>query len=96
MKLPHMPKFRMPQLIKKRPDGTTEFWKLSGREWFFTLFALIVLWIVMAGIFTGLLSAATAIRDRGALYAPRPGAEICLFGEPGCDRVNPVKAVASS
>lgn len=85
-----LPKFS--NLVRKREDGKTAVGGLTGPEWGITIFALCVLWIVQALIFAGLLSAATAVRDaRGRLF-PRPGREICLFGEPGCARVNPVKS----
>lgn len=83
-----LPKLSNP--IKKREDGKTVVGGLTGPEWGITIFALCVLWIIQGLIFTGLLSAATAIRDgRGSLFG-RPGRELCLFGEPGCTRVNPV------
>ncbi len=87
MALFKMPKFRNP--VKTRPDGSKEVGGLTAKEWGVTMFALISLWIVMGLVFTGLLSVATAVRDRGSVFN-RPGREECLYGEPGCDKVNPL------
>lgn len=72
----NLPRLRRPRNpIRVREDGTHELMGMSPREWLVSIFALIALWLVMAGVFAGLLAVATAVRDRGDLYT-RPGLNV--------------------
>uniref|UniRef100_A0A7S0G0E9 Uncharacterized protein n=1 Tax=Rhodosorus marinus TaxID=101924 RepID=A0A7S0G0E9_9RHOD len=65
---------RISSPIRRNDEGKVARFGLTGMEWLKSLVALLLLYIVLAGFFTGLLFAGTAIRSAAGSFE-RPGTE---------------------
>ncbi|KAA8491806.1 hypothetical protein FVE85_8288 [Porphyridium purpureum] len=61
--------------IQKRPDGTTTFGNLSGKEWAQVVSGFLLYYAFIAGLFCIMFFAGRAIRDGTTTFTPPPGSE---------------------
>ncbi|KAJ8904260.1 hypothetical protein NDN08_000784 [Rhodosorus marinus] len=65
---------RISSPIRRNDEGRVALFGLTGMEWLKSIVALLLLYVVLAGFFTGMLFAGTGIRSAGGVFE-RPGTE---------------------